>query len=329
MTDRPLFQTPLPQLRDAFVAARFAQDDVFGRADIEQWLFKSTHRGDDPNNSTTEWGAGAFIKYLEMYCGHLGARTFADWIFTNATVQINPPDRFLSGVPYARALYATFQLGRTMLFSDWSSKHDAWPVLIIDNHAFVAEFKGPRTVLTPREAPIMTLREATILDVQRILLAEVMDNRPKRDRALTWLSNNYQQAIRNTRLLARADFNKAVAVSPDGTRIVKAEFVVVLGESCATVFEGSVFRTRKAKLTYIERQRIPQGTTRNDAESVAGLINGLYNDDRELYEMTRGSAADRAKLLDFQNGEVSFKVLIVHEDHVPSPLPDGGWEIRV
>lgn len=39
-TTGPPFDKPMDELRETFVRARFAQEDVFGRPDIEQWLAK-------------------------------------------------------------------------------------------------------------------------------------------------------------------------------------------------------------------------------------------------------------------------------------------------
>lgn len=311
---QPLFDKPLYELRETFVRARFAEPSVFGRPDIEQWLHKSTHHIDDPVNSTSEWSAIGFLDHLESELSNAGARVFAAWIRDNATELQNPPEAFHTSRSYAETfstILDVLRVGGAVIYQGWSRKHDAWLVLIIDNNAFVAEFKGADHILT--------LRPATIMDVERVLGAEVMANRPKRDQALEWLTTEYTHAIAMVRALARRDFNEAVAVSTDGTKIVKAEEVaVILNEDRLMIFPASAFKPCKI-LRAPGQQRLdvpqaPRGCTYAEWILRYDLPKSLWT--------TRGQFLDTSPYL-------NKRIFVTERRFCPSPLPDGGREMRV
>ncbi|MCR4313792.1 MAG: hypothetical protein NUV84_00920 [Candidatus Uhrbacteria bacterium] len=52
-TMEPLFDNPLSELREAFVRARFAEPNIFGRADIEAWI-KGESANEVPSNADTD-----------------------------------------------------------------------------------------------------------------------------------------------------------------------------------------------------------------------------------------------------------------------------------
>jgi hypothetical protein len=319
---QPLFDKPMNELREAFVRQRFAEPAVFGHADIEGWLHQSTHSVDDPSNSTSEWGAMGFLMHLKRDLGDAGTRTYSDWIRDNATALQEPPDTFLVGLPYARPFYALMEVlqhGGCEIYYGWSRKTTSWPVVIIDHHAYVAEFKGPNHILA--------LRPATIPDVMRIFFAEVMDNRPKRQRTLVWLQNEYTHAIANARYSAQRDFEEAVAVSADGTRIVKAGWVFVIEKDykMGKLFHASAFHENKILISSTHNRRTVgwgQGTDRDnylsrfltEAPNYTGGATFLITDPDE-----RIKGFGRVYVVDTN----------IDPQRLPSPLPEGGREIRV
>ncbi|MEK7619997.1 MAG: hypothetical protein AAB413_02030 [Patescibacteria group bacterium] len=327
---QPLFDKTYDELREAFVRARFAEPAVFGRPDIEEWLRDSTRHVVDPLNPTSEWGAGAFHWHLKEILGGRGDREIVDLLLLHTTPQIDPPETLLVGIPHAGEFYTllrTLQLGHAMLFCGRSLHTDSWPILVINNKAYVAEFKEPNHILA--------LRPAISTDVKRIFFAEVMYNRPKRERALDWLTTEYQHVIANTRYAAQRDFDEAVAVSADGTKIVKAKWVMVYGRTPewgqrVYLLPGEAFRVTKCLITSIFRERIDD---RFLAQWLAPRIDTL--DDFFAWEAMMTPVHMNRKLrLTTMTAKRTYKedlgsLLTIDEVCCPSPLPDGGREIKV
>lgn len=318
----PLFDKPMVELREAFVLTRFAEPAVFGRRDIEEWLHNSTLNIDDLIQSRAEWGNLGFIRHLERELGNAGTQTFANWIRDNATELEDPPSPFLASLPNARRFYALLNVvrkGGTATYHDWSQSSPSWPVLITHNEASAAENKECNKVVL--------LREATIVDVIRILLAEVMDNRPKRERALAWLSNEYTHAITKIRLDAERDFDEAVAVSADGTKIVKVEEVLVIAEDWRSmiIYPASAFTDAKILRSSELGHRVSNQGTSHQFKPIERYVAWflMADDPRRQLEQCDGQLLETGPWFDKK------RRLITEARYCPSPLPDGGREIRV
>src|SRR3989339_826762 len=66
-TMKPLFDKTLDELREAFVRARFAEPNIFGRPDIEEWL-EGQRKAYYPDWSRT--GFARFGVLIARYAGH-------------------------------------------------------------------------------------------------------------------------------------------------------------------------------------------------------------------------------------------------------------------
>ena len=221
MTQR-LFDKPMDELREAFVLARFAERAMFGRADIETWLDEPADRSSKP------WEAHGFLDFLDRawkkrMIGGGGFQTAASVLVESATTQFSPPDWLLDeGMEDIRQDYfdPLMAIGRDgnqsrLYFPFPDPTRDSWPIVCLWPKLYVAEYKCKNE--------IFCMRPAKMRDVCAVLYGEMAARRPKADQAQRFLNDQYRKAIAGVRKSAERNFDKAVAVSADGTKIVRAK----------------------------------------------------------------------------------------------------------
>ncbi|MFH1098398.1 MAG: hypothetical protein V1723_00495 [Candidatus Uhrbacteria bacterium] len=352
--ERKLFDKPMPELREAFVRARFAQGDVFAHENIEKWLAqqRKAKRPDDQ-----KW---------KRYCEDRFVLTHAtsaplETLRTCATEHRNLPpeseceqlfpgeirrhcERFLRPL-HLSALHRIYY------------GYDEGGIVVLDNERAALEdvnsFHGRLNALEityPGPHVDQRLRlELTIVDV---LYAEWRYGRPKFRQARTRLCDALAEEIKRERAKAEHDFDSAVAVSADGTKVVCADWMVVhcgmvvsrgmmprdpvLHDEKARdrylVFHGEWFRSHKAhRPNNISRQDADvRGVLEENAaktiipSAVAAIVRkNLYG--RAPY--VRGT--DDALLFFCNVHDVTIRIYCTTADLCPSPLPDGGVEVTV
>ncbi|MFH1430573.1 MAG: hypothetical protein ABIG71_03575 [Candidatus Uhrbacteria bacterium] len=138
-----------------------------------------------------------------------------------------------------------------------------------------------------------------------------------------------RDAVCMERTKAEADFNRAVAVSEDGTKIIHAGKVVVFGGSernpTDLLFDASVFIEQKCLRVGNPPKHLNNAL---GALPISTMIEALSGTSTQRYtEITAYTRAQpqRQFLLCCKDG----RILFVHRDQAPDPLPEGGVELRV
>ncbi|MBI4385702.1 hypothetical protein HY573_02635, partial [Candidatus Parcubacteria bacterium] len=155
---------------------------------------------------------------------------------------------------------------------------------------------------------------------------------PNAEAARTFLCDTVAGLIRKDRAEAEADFDRAVAVSADGRKIVYADWVAVMEPPFGsasfpyrrpiTVFPPTGFTSRK-----ILRAQPERGVDIHD------LSGGRTFDPHGVCEVARGMIAPTAtqvlvevRVRPSKSGENKARVLMTCRRFCPDPLPEGGVE---
>ncbi len=246
-SENSLFNTPMDELREAFVCARFGENQNFGNPDTEAWL-EGEHDPSDPEYDSSPWTTGLvpLVKAFE----HEYSPSEYEAVLSRAATRLERP----------LSWHDQLKHGQKMLLTDLLSSH---PEKVLYESA-CAPARGSRDIVivlegsyvgcmrvNPGARTYALVREIAACDVVGVLLNEVRQNRPKRLKALSILTRVYRLAIQAVREQAEADFDEAVAVSPDGTKIVKANWVAVVEYanpmgSCVHIFPADRFHNQKA-----------------------------------------------------------------------------------
>ena len=311
--EKKLFDKSMEELREAFVRARFAEEKVFGRPDVEEWLAKkqTDYYPYDPNKKTEkEWDH--FPPRGHNKARGYGLNDFAT--FTEAQGLANPFDdqKFGWGFQVLRLFKAPLFLGRTMaiLQNDptWQS-HFAT--------SFTIDWNGKGICLTEAaDDP-----DKFSLAIRDVLFAEWLYHRSRWLKARELLCNMACARIKEQRAKAEADFDHAIAVSADGTKIVCADEVVVVimnpvdKSRKLLSFPASAFMAKKI----LRAEKIQ----RDDAafHDILFIYAKIINDQAFFV----GGVPQAL----FDSGSTSKpRVFVTEERFCPSPLPDGGVELK-
>jgi len=323
-----LFQKSYEELKEAFVRARFAEQNIFGRPDIEEWLTQQrqaekpeqtawpkflsslSHAGNDPwhlmyNYATT-------LGVLNRDFGSIGQEN------ENGPVL----DLLLDG------LYWGEQVG---IYVKPDRNRPPNPALFVIHETAGDGIKMKR-ILSTKPGPGVH----AALDV---IYAEWGRQRPKRYQARAFLCDMLEEQIKTERTKARTDFDEAVAVSADGTKILKVNWVAVADTSLplkrATIFPGSAFRDRKilraastTQLNSIWHPWVPGPNPRpNTADDIVHDLSTVSYTYKSSTERPWWSPQTWGHLCPWLNEHRT--TLITPPDLCPSPLPEGGVNVRV
>jgi|GEM_PF-3592263 len=346
---KTLFDKPMPELRETFIRSRFAQGDVFARPDIEKWLAqqRQARRPDDQG-----W---------KRYCEDRFVLTDAtnpqlETLHTYATrfAEGPPPEHQLDELfpgeirgfcdPFLRALHGTVSEFEAIYYGHRGggivvrvSGGNDWSRL----HGFHGRF-GQFELTYPGPHVDQELRlNRVIVDV---LYAEWRYNRSKARHARARLCDALAEEIKQERAKAEADFDTAIAVSADGTKIVHADWVVVLDQARdgsqdlkfpATAFRGQkILRTGPCKGGCGFKQQVTRVTLDGShSATVYGFFRtGAHHPGpceafqvgyRQITLHTRVTPPEQI-LIELSDG----RVLLTHREQCPDPLPEGGVPIR-
>lgn len=340
-TTGPPFDKPMTELREAFVRARFGQADVFGRPDIEEWL-TGQREAERPEDKT--------------WVHFLGRRTVQPWA-----------DRdFFDLRSHATSLGVLNERFRSV------GEADAYGP-IYDCLAFVPRGLDPKRGLYSGDAgmlyvedhihgPMFVVREewgkdggVTITRVRDrsknpgartilgVVLTEWQCGRSRWQEARASLCCAFDDAITHERAKAEADFDSAVAVSANGTKIVHADWVVVVPASLPhprseswvprsrmTVFPGTAFRALKI-LKSNERMRLEPHYDPWSHRIASAEDAGRAAAEQFAIVMRSPEPSQAFGYLDKGVGAKGCQdsCLITTANFCPSPLPDGGVEVTV
>jgi len=340
---KSLFKKSMDELREAFVRARFAQEDVFGRADIEEWL-KSQREAERPEYDHTAdesyWNtlfSGDYIMWAAQKNPLVVLQERATSYQTldhlrNPQIPSNEfplpfeDDVLIQFIP----LFTKFMTETRVCYGHTHGAIIVAPDMVSNPHPYTlrVEVRGRRQcelVIEPFNAN--PLRAS--LYVMDVLFAEWLYGRPKRERAREYLCDALADEIAKERVKAENDFNRAVAVSDDGLKIVRADKVVVIDDenNRAIVFPSKAFAVNKIlrsprmrrytssetamrwsrKMPFAEWVRL---VGKNNFTAICGDGQIFNNDD------TRQRWDGKTRLMTAKR-------------FCPDPLPEGGVELKV
>ncbi len=310
-----LFDKPMSELREAFVRARFAEPAMFGRADITEWLANPEWTGTINFDRSL-----AFRRHFNEALEDLNP---AEELERSATPANEIPDWMLHRVHNKMAfktIVKALRTGKAKIYYPWVNYVDRNPVAVLHGWVFTLAH-------TTVDGSIAALKTATVRDVLEILNAEIDGARPKADAARTFLNRMARTAVANAREDAERDFDEAVAVSADGTQIVKADWVVVIekGYQSGRLYPSTAFQQYKILIYSFHSQR-KIDIWRGDMTHFLA---------RFMTEEKRNGRGGATYLITDQDGQIpDFGNVYVVDTNIdpqrlPSTLPDGGREILV
>lgn len=350
---KSLFYKPMDELREAFVRGRFAQANAFGRPDVEEWLagqreidqpeLEPRPRGMDPRAWNT-------FRRLGWVCD-IGLEATVPTLLAYATPSDLPnldparhpdaeqPIQWSHFVPFLRVL-STAQATPVLVYYG----HEAGAIVLltdVDGTASQYLLRGgdnrPGLMDTMSIVPFTRNLAITSEVVVDVLFAEWLYRRPKWSEARQFICDAFDAKICAERAKAEADFDTAVAVSADGTKICTADYVCVLGgsEHTATdyLYPADAFRENKLLLAPRSNEDTFRNTWSSQNTSVESVFekrdavtDGMYGFwwYRMEFAYTR-SHHPKQSLLCCVDG----RILFVHRDQCPDPLPEGGVEMTV
>lgn len=220
----PLFNRPMTELREAFVHARFAEEHCFGRADIETWLAREreAERPEyDPATYASPWNAVLLSDHMSFAA--LGKER--ERLTTLATPLTETPawllvsDRARTQRAEVEHLLAMIDRTRVDTYYGYGEGH-VLPILVTkssdSDHAVALDCDAVAGVA------IQPLHSQHVVDA---IFAEWMYGGPRWREARQFICGALAKDVHQERRMAEYDFDEAVAVSADGTRIVRADRV--------------------------------------------------------------------------------------------------------
>lgn len=345
-----LFDKHMPELREAFVRARFAQFDTFSRADFLERIANPEWTG-----FTRFDGCPALTVYIEEAWRGL----VLDHELTFATPGVGKDD-LVKRVgadqrdSFSAVLFALDPVAD--IYFPGVNDADAYPVAVTNGR--VLRLAPSKT----NDGIAMTIQKATVRDVLTIVNAEVSDRRPKAKMAAELMNCLAHNAAAVVRKAAERDFDEAIAVSIDGTKIVKANWVLVMpaGSSkterrlCSQpptgdtwlLYPGSAFTENKVRRQPDQRNYHSAGyasvhVSPSDEQGLKyfDLSSRRYARSEFINLLPRIFHTHRAK----PNGQTQWllevhanftglpglgKILYVDANDCPFPPPSGGQEIK-
>lgn len=225
-----LFQRPMAELREAFVRTRFAEDHCFGRPDIEEWLTREreAERPEcDQNADESPWDAvlcneAMMLSVRRRKLGIL--KEYATPLTEMPPMVSEDPREAQHYEDLVRALLSMVYRTRVNVYYGYRrwQGHPGLPILVTTrsdgDHVLACDLATPEMVE-------MVLRPLDTVHVVDALFAEWLYGRPRWRKARQFICDALAKSIRKERRMAEDDFDEAVAVSADGTRIVRADRV--------------------------------------------------------------------------------------------------------
>lgn len=314
MSEKPLFDKSMDELRESFVRARFAEEKVFGRADVEEWLAEQ-RQAITPEHSDTKHAWNSYLyKHLYDVANGREEEFLRQYASPNRTV---PNDLGQIGGPRCEK---EFLLMRNMaeLFLRQGDELDF----------YWAYNYGPIAVSSPPGSPIYVfavchphtiVRSLNSGDTMEAIMASWY--RYGNLKARKFICDAMATKIAAARIKAEADFNSAVAVSSDGTKIVCVHTVVV-----ATT--NPVDKSRKLlsfpAYAFTSNKILRETKIQRDSDRFFN-ISSIYS---KLIRNQAFFVGDVSQTLVDDGEMTSPRVFVTEEKFCPSPLPDGGVEIK-
>ena len=332
---KKLFDKSMEELREAFVRARFAEREVFGRPDVEEWLAeqRTAERPDD------SW---------EQLLHKLNKWADTDWFdFRSHATSLGVLNERIKSLGEAND-YGPIYDCLAFNFSQSGRQHELFDgndgLVYVGDHIY-----GPRFVIEERENDCLTIKRIRNLRAASnakaiigVVFAEWDRKRHKKELARHSICETFNDVVKDERTNAEADFDRAVAVSADGTQITCADYVVVIVERGnrlrhLIVYPATVFQKKKL-IRSPEIQRInpynltDDGTTLDDIEAINESLDASHDwasDEwrRRLGDIVPFEYISIQELRSYRKDKEQ-RILLATPNFCPSPLPDGGVELK-
>ena len=245
-----LFDKPMTELREAFVNARFAQEDVFGRSDIEEWLERQ-RTADRPDEIT--WERYQHLRLVTDEPSRLWscATPYAHFPDKQEITRLFPIRKdvqylleALHASPLVDVIFYGYKTGFIVVYSKTN-----------DNERSLISIHEDQGKLVVEKCETNTSRfESAVHD---IIFAEWNFQGPRWKEARELLCNVFAEQIQRQRVTAKVDFNSAVAISTDGKRIVNADWVF------CSYLDGNVKRFKMFPSSVFHERKIRRPDSRN------------------------------------------------------------------
>lgn len=325
----------MSELREAFVRARFAEPAMFGTHNIERYT-KDSKEPLAKFSSPRYFLDSAAPAMDYYYMNHLAAtwgikhersEVKIGILAENASEVETPLTTFLGDNPDVRAglngLLEMMRRGGAKLYDPQSHDlsdfgHGCRNLVVVNNNNVYSvryEYSGHS----------IDLRQASAYDIHEVLEGEFTQHRARAQQAIQLLDREFVHAVQLAREAAERDFDEACAVSADGTKIVKAEWVVVVDGMKTFLYSAAAFRDDcKATLRNEPGGRLSLPTMENSEAGVRAYLTRNRNIVAEF----------RTRLMDYLvfdcgGSDNSFKVLFIRDVFCPRPLREDGIEIRI
>ena len=321
--EKKLFDKSMEELREAFVRARFAEKDVFGRADVVEWLMQQRQATTPEFSDTSKaWNSYPYKHLADVATGREEEflRQFAS---PNHKV---PADLGGIGGPINEEHIGRMRDMAEMFLRRDNGRDFYWAL----NHGPIVDlyFPGSPIYVFACELPNTILRPLTSRDVMEAILASWF--RYGNLKARDFMCGAMMGKIAKAQLQAEADFDRAVAVSADGTKIVCADEVLVWVKNpdcpcnfgrflsfSPTAFFGSnkILLTTHATVYERAHERI-----------LVPAPLSVQNTFRCNNHTSSNRDPDRSQLVYKTQNDTRY--FVTHERFCPSPLPEGGVELK-
>lgn len=311
----PLFNRPMNELRKAFVRARFAEMQCFGRTDIEAWLQqqRETERPEyDHDTDTSLWNAVLSSDHIIF----AAQKQELEQLTTLATPLVETPEGF--GVERHSNVYLVrLQTFLAMLDRRCTTVyygHACKLIVVYRDGTLTRVFVCEADPINDQAVLLTRLDSNYVVDA---VFAEWLYGRPKWRRARQFLCDALAKDIERERLGAETDFDLAVATSKDGVEIVHADFVVtstrVLGADDKLLAMEEVLRIDAADLypdhrvLLCARSQRGRGCVSASSIDYAVALGTILN-------ACASRDAPRQYIAEMADGK---KILVTHPDLVP------------
>lgn len=307
----------MAELREVFVRARFAEEKVFERADIEEWLEqqRSAERPLDSTGNEIHPAWEHFPPRERHKSRGYGLTDFATPTIPQGQLDNDP---FYDIEKYGKASLALRKfnmplfLGRSMaILQTDPTWQDLWAT------AFAIDWNGKSICLTEADAD----PDKFTLAVREVLFAEWTYHRPRWEKAREIICASAEARLLEQRVKAEADFNSAVAVSVDGTQIVCADRVIVVvrnpNNKSRRLLSFSAVAFNRNKILRVAEIQHDNVLFRNISRLYSNIIN-----------VPAFFMSDVPQTLFSTNHESKPRFFVTEEKFCPSPLPEGGVELK-
>lgn len=292
-----LFTKSYAELSEAFVREKLGEVQAFGRLDIEEWLVGQC----EAQTPDDVWHRFFNLRSF--------GQALAEGVDITSLLRENAEATPLSAATELEDEYASPLDDLAVVFS--SVLQSGKVTLYRGKSCMIFDCGGQPIVLVMYEDDDRSICQATFLGSWHVINALFYTWKkggPRAPLARIVLCDTLAKRIAQERIKAQSDFDSAVAVSADGTKIVQATSVVVYGDGEPRRYPASAFFTQKIIL---ERDR---KMSRTEASSQGGI-------DAYIDEFLDTLMARRHEQLLVTSRTWSVSVFVTHKKFCPDPLP--------